>query len=105
MSNFKRISTQQAKTLLDDNTATLADIRDQPSFLSSHIDGAIHLNNDNLDAFIAQTPLKKPLIVYCYHGNSSQSAGQFLAEKGFSEVYRMDGGFEEWRTLYAITTD
>ena len=105
MSNFKRISTQQAKTLLEDNAATLADIRDQQSFLSSRIDNAIHLHNDNLDTFIRQTPLDKPLIVYCYHGNSSQGAGQFLVEKGFNEVYSMDGGFEEWRTLYATITD
>ena len=104
MSNYKRISTQQAKTLLDDNAATLVDIRDQQSFLTSRIDTAIHLHNDNLDSFIAQAPLDKPLIVYCYHGNSSQGAGQFLVEKSFSEVYSMDGGFEEWRTLYATIT-
>lgn len=105
MSNYKRISIQQAKALLDDNTATLADIRDQQSFLSSHINNAFHLHNDNLDKFIAQSPLDKPLIIYCYHGNSSQGAGQFLAERGFVEVYSMDGGFEEWRSLYATVTD
>lgn len=105
MSNYKRISIQQAKTLLEDHSATLADIRDQQSFLSAHIDNAFHLHNDNLKAFIAQTPLDKPLIVYCYHGNSSQGAGQFLAEQGFAKVYSMDGGFEEWRSCYPSVTD
>lgn len=103
MSTFKHISTHDAKALLEEGTATLADIRDQQSFLSSHIDTAFHLHNDNLESFVAQSPLDQPLIVYCYHGNSSQGAAQYLLEKGFSEVYSMDGGFEEWRTLYATT--
>ena len=105
MNTFKRISTHDAKALFDDGSATLADVRDQHSYLSSHIENAFHLHNDNIEEFVAQSTLDQPLVVYCYHGNSSQGAAQFLLEKGFSEVYSMDGGFEEWRTQYATTTD
>jgi thiosulfate sulfurtransferase len=41
-----------------------------------------------------------PLIVSCYHGNSSQSAAAYLCSQGFTEVYSLDGGFEVWRTTY-----
>jgi len=41
-----------------------------------------------------------PLIVYCYHGNSSKSAAHYFCENGFTQVYSMDGGFEAWRLKY-----
>lgn len=97
---FKRISTDQVHTMIDNDKVTLVDIRDKASFLSAHIDEAIHLDNSNIDQFINDANQAQPLIVYCYHGNSSQGASDFLAKKGFEEVYSMDGGFEEWRMKY-----
>ncbi|MCR8923950.1 thiosulfate sulfurtransferase GlpE [Dasania sp. GY-MA-18] len=102
---FKRLSISDSKTLLDEQDATLVDIRDQASFISSHIERAIHIDNNNVQAFIQQQDHSKPLVVYCYHGNSSQGAADFFASQGFSEVYSMDGGFEEWRTQYATVTE
>ena len=100
MSDFKRISTAQAKELIDTGKASIVDVRDAQSFNTAHIEGAVLLDNNSVDNFIDSTPKDTPVIVYCYHGNSSQSAGQFLAEKGFTEVYSVDGGFELWRTQY-----
>ena len=40
---------------------------------------------------------EKPLIVVCYHGNSSQGAAEFFASQGCREVYSLDGGFVEWQ--------
>ena len=37
------------------------------------------------------------------HGNSSQPAAQFLYEKGFEQVYSLDGGFEAWQALFPET--
>lgn len=83
------------------NAATqLADIRDEQSYQLGHIAGATHLANHNLQDFIESADPDAPLIIYCYHGNSSQSAAQFFIEKDFTEVYSMDGGFEEWRQHY-----
>ena len=49
---------------------------------------------------ITKTDLDQPLVVVCYHGNSSQSAAAYLAGQGFSEVYSLDGGIELWRSTY-----
>ena len=100
--NFKRIAAEQAKALIDAGAA-LADIRDPDSFARSHIDGALHLTNTNLQEFVEQADLDQPLVVYCYHGNSSQPAAQFLYERGFEEVYSLDGGFEVWQQLFPET--
>ncbi len=99
---FQRIAPQAARTLID-NGATLADIRDPESYGRGHIRGALHLTSDNLQEFLEQNDPDQPLVVYCYHGNSSQPAAQFLYEKGFDEVYSLDGGFEAWQQLYPET--
>lgn len=99
MSQFKAIPPQTAATLLEQG-ATVVDIRDQNSFNTSHIAQAHNLNNDNLPVFLQQADRNQALIVYCYHGISSQSAADFLAGQGFTEVYSLDGGFEQWRLQF-----
>lgn len=98
MTAFKRISITEAKQLIDKTGVSIVDVRDKQSFNNGHIDGAVLLDNTTVDSFVDNTALDTPVIVYCYHGNSSQNAGQFLAEKGFTEVYSMDGGFELWHS-------
>ena len=76
---------------------TIIDIRDYNSYLGGHISDSIHVTGDKAEAFMATADRNKPLIIYCYHGNSSQDAARYFSEKGFSTVYSMDGGFEAWR--------
>lgn len=99
MSEFKRISPEQAHALRQQG-AVVVDIRDPQSYAIGHISDSSHLDNHSLAGFIAGADLDAPLIVTCYHGNSSQSAAAYLAGQGFSEVYSLDGGFELWRSTY-----
>lgn len=104
MNELKRISTQQAKAIIEQKDTVIIDIRDAMSFNQSHIEGAVLLDNNNVDTFIENTPKDISIIVYCYHGNSSQGAAQFLHEKGFCEAYSLDGGFELWKTQYDVVS-
>jgi thiosulfate sulfurtransferase len=99
MTEFKRISPDQAQALRDKG-GVVVDIRDAHSYASGHITGSTHLDNQSLPDFIAAADLDHPLIVTCYHGNSSQSAAAYLIHQGFSDVYSLDGGFELWRQTY-----
>src|SRR3989344_1934103 len=99
MSEFKRIPPEQAQALRQQG-AVVVDIRDPQSFAAGHISGSQHLDNHSLHAFITQADLDAPLIVTCYHGNSSQSAAAYLVGQGFSYVYSLDGGFELWRATF-----
>ncbi|MCO4759630.1 MAG: thiosulfate sulfurtransferase GlpE [Oceanospirillaceae bacterium] len=96
MDQYSCISTEQALELLQKD-ATVADIRDQQSFVAGHMPNAVNVNNDNLHQFVQDADMDKPLLVCCYHGISSQSAAQFLVQQGFDEVYSVNGGFEAWR--------
>ena len=97
MSDFKHISCAQTAQLQADGGVVIADIRDEQSFAAGHIEGAFHLTSASLPAFMQQHDFDQPVVVVCYHGNSSQGAAQYLAQQGFEQVYSMDGGFESWR--------
>ena len=99
MSDFQRISPETAARLLAAN-AHAVDIRDPQSYLAGHISDAVRLDNDNVQAFVSSADQQRPLVVCCYHGNSSQQAAAWLASIGFSEVYSLDGGFELWQQQY-----
>ena len=70
--------------------------------LSSH--AVLLLQPGVKSAMLLGSIFDAPLIVACYHGNSSQSAAAYLAHQGFSEVYSLDGGFELWRATYPNET-
>lgn len=80
MDQFEHISAEQAYTMLtqEDSEAVLVDIRDPQSYALSHPEGAFHLTNDTMVAFMDEVDFEQPVIVMCYHGISSQGAAQYL---------------------------
>ncbi|SDI29607.1 thiosulfate sulfurtransferase GlpE [Pseudomonas panipatensis] len=104
MSEFKRIAPEQAQQLRS-NGAQVVDIRDPQSFAMGHIPGARHIDNHSVADFIREADMDAPLLVVCYHGNSSQSAAAYFVQQGFSDVYSVDGGFELWRSVYPADTE
>lgn len=100
MTMFKHLNAQQLIELQNHSDVQIVDIRDPQSYAMGHIPDAFLLDNNNVSQYIADADLNKPLIVCCYHGNSSQGAAQYLAEQGFSDAYSLDGGFEVWKTTF-----
>ncbi|WP_339433300.1 MULTISPECIES: thiosulfate sulfurtransferase GlpE [unclassified Pseudomonas] len=103
MSEVKRIPPEQAQALREKG-AVVIDVRDPQTYAALHIAGSQHMDNHSIADFIRNADLDAPLVVVCYHGNSSQSAAAYLISQGFSDVYSMDGGFELWRTTYPAET-
>ena len=93
---FRRIGFDNACDLLDKDDILLLDVRDAASFARGHIDRAENASPTNLGRFLTETPKHKPILIYCYHGNSSQAYAKAFAESGFGEVYSLDGGYEGW---------
>lgn len=105
MEQFECINVQQAQQKLSEDKALLVDIRDLQSFAAAHASGAFHLTNDSLPAFISRAALTTPVLVMCYHGNSSKGAAQYLLNQGFTAAYSIDGGFDAWRTAFPHQVD
>ncbi|MDP1930089.1 MAG: thiosulfate sulfurtransferase GlpE [Gammaproteobacteria bacterium] len=97
--SFIRINAAQARELIAEN-AIVVDIRDPQSFSVGSIENAVHIDGDNVDEFISSSDLTRPLIVCCYHGNTSQSAAAYFSENGFLQTYSLDGGYEAWQELH-----
>ncbi len=100
MEHFEAISVEQAHQCWQRGEAVLVDIRDPQSYAAGHTPGAFHLTNDTLGAFLQQTDFGRPVMVMCYHGNSSQGAAQYLLQQGFAAAYSIDGGFEAWLNAF-----
>ena len=93
----KHINVLEATSLLNSDAVTIIDIRDRQSFEIDHMQNAHHITGKNAKYFIKKTDKEQPLLVYCYHGNSSQVAAKYFSENGFNQVYTLDGGFDIWR--------
>ena len=98
--NYARLSCDDAYQMMLDGQINFVDIRDEESFNAAHITDAVHMDNASVQAFINETDTSIPLVVCCYHGNMSQSAGSYLAGKGFAQVYSLDGGFAQWSAKF-----
>ncbi|MBB1485228.1 thiosulfate sulfurtransferase GlpE [Oceanospirillum sediminis] len=99
--SFQFINPDELNTRIENqDPVVIVDIRDPNSFAMGRITSAQALNNDNVQQFIENTDKSLPVIVCCYHGNSSQGAAQVLFEQGFTDVYSLNGGYEIWKNSY-----
>lgn len=93
---FKEIAAQKVQEMVEEDAVNVVDIRDPASFASGHIPNAVSLSDSNVKEYIETADKEKPLVVCCYHGNSSRGAAEYLSQNGFKEVYSMTGGFDAW---------
>jgi thiosulfate sulfurtransferase len=100
---LRHLNVESAAEMLKNDDVCVVDNRDLQSYETRHIDGAKHLSNDNIQAFLEEADHTKPVICCCYHGHSSQQVAQFLLQQGFTNVYNLDGGFEAWRSQFPDT--
>ncbi len=100
MSDFNRITAADAKKLIEDEQAAIADIRDERSYNMGRIPRAKRIDNSNVQQFINDNESDTPVIVCCYHGNMSLSGASFFAQQGFENVYSLNGGFNGWSMLF-----
>ena len=100
MSAIKRIPVAEAEELLATfDNVLLLDCRDASAYCRGHHPDAIHLNDFNLRPLLKNTPKNIQLIIYCYHGNSSQDFARLFADFGFQNCYSVDGGYDAWQLV------
>jgi thiosulfate sulfurtransferase len=92
---LQQINVQQALELIESGKVNVVDIRDPASFSAGHIENSTRIDNENIQAFVDSADKTIPLIVCCYHGNSSKPASEMFSNMGF-DSYSLDGGMTEW---------
>jgi thiosulfate sulfurtransferase len=101
MAQIHTLSPHEAAQKIAKNAIAIIDIRDARSYQTGHIANAEHLLFKDFPAFIEKISKLQAVLIYCYHGISSQAAAQYLSEQGFQEVYSLQGGFEAWQSSFS----
>ncbi|WP_069365448.1 rhodanese-like domain-containing protein [Salisediminibacterium beveridgei] len=73
----------------------VVDTRSEADYQSSHLPGAHHYPVADLGLSMGDLPDDKPLMVYCYSGQTGAQAASVLRMAGF-DAYSLKGGMGSW---------
>lgn len=97
---YHEITPEDAKKWMDamkPEDYVLLDVRSKTEYDAEHIEGAILLPEQDLEAKLEQvlTDRTKPVFVYCRSGIRSKIAAKHMANAGYRKVYEF-GGILDW---------
>lgn len=77
----------------------LVDVRTAQEFQTGHLENALLIDMYSSDFYERLQTLNKdqPIAVYCAVGQRSFQVYELLQQKGFKEVYHLDGGIQAWQ--------
>lgn len=74
--------------------ATLLDVRTAEEFAAGHLEGAVNIPVDQVEARLPEIPRDRPVVVYCRSGARSRNAASVLRRSGY-DVEDL-GSINEW---------
>ena len=94
------ISVQELKGKMDaGETFGLIDVREPFEFEIARIDGAKLIPLGEISERAGELDREQTLIVHCHSGRRSAQAVQLLKQRGFANVYNLEGGIDAWSDL------
>ncbi|MCX6102340.1 MAG: rhodanese-like domain-containing protein [Proteobacteria bacterium] len=95
----KEITAQDTMNLLTATpTLSLLDVRESWELKLGSIPKALPLTATLLDEILQRWDKNNPVILYCHFGIRSLDAASFLADRGFTKVFILKGGIDNWST-------
>ncbi|ACJ33906.1 Rhodanese-related sulfurtransferase [Anoxybacillus flavithermus WK1] len=94
---YTNISVDEAAQMMQKEDVVVLDVRTEEEYASGHIPGAILLPLQQLPDRVDELNKNKTYIVVCRSGNRSAQASELLVKEGFSSIYNMTGGMNEWK--------
>ncbi len=94
-SSSTRVPPDEAKALVRSG-ARLVDVRTPEEFAAGHLEGAINVPVDDLEARQGELGREAALVLYCRSGARSARAQAMLKKAGFEKVYDL-GGMSNWK--------
>ena len=99
----------ELKSKMDkEDSLTVIDCREQDEWDTEHIEGALHLPLSSFEQGIEEIKNLKdrPIVLQCRSGRRSLRACKILSDKGFEELYNLEGGILSWiEQGYAVKTN
>jgi len=84
--------------MTEPNTA-IVDVRTPSEFAAGHIAGAINIDIEGADftSAISSLDQSKTYALYCHSGRRSGLAITAMQQAGFTSVYDLNGGIQNWQ--------
>jgi rhodanese-related sulfurtransferase len=76
----------------------LVDVRREDEFRNGHIQGAHLIPIDSLESRTSELDRSKTTVLYCKSGKRCLRGAQILTDKGWEEVYVLEGGYDRYRS-------
>lgn len=74
------------------------DVRTQQEWEGGHIEGAVHIPVDDVQKRLHEIPRDgNNMYVICAAGGRSAAAADFLSNRGYLNVFSVEGGMGQWR--------
>jgi phage shock protein E len=89
------ITPADAKALVQKG-APLVDVRTPEEFAAGHLDGAINIPIDDLDARKGELKKDADIVLYCRSGGRSERGRALLAAAGYTKVHNL-GAMSNWK--------
>jgi rhodanese-related sulfurtransferase len=91
------ITSRDAKVLMEKNkNIFLLDVRTPQENSQGKLPGTVLIPIGELERRIAEVPKNRTVIVYCAVGSRSKPAAEFIAQRGYKDVYNMTDGIVGW---------
>ncbi|MCA6218667.1 ankyrin repeat domain-containing protein [Ideonella sp. B7] len=92
--HFQRLTPAQAGAWLQARPdALILDAREARHHAMSHLAGCTRLDGRNHETLLMRERKSRPVFIYCYHGNASQTWAGMFTDFGFTEVADLIGGW------------
>lgn len=93
-STFQRLTPAQATSWLAAHpNALLLDARDAAHHAAGHLEGSLRLDGHNHEPLLMRGSKTRPVLIYCYHGNASQTWAGMFTDFGYANVADIVGGW------------
>lgn len=95
---MNEISVSELKKMMDNKEDfVLIDVREPLEFETGNIDG-IHIPMGTVLERLDEIPTDKKVVIHCKSGGRSGNIVRYLAiEKGYTNLYNLQGGLLAWR--------
>jgi adenylyltransferase/sulfurtransferase len=91
------ISTHELKRKMDAREAfELIDVRETFEYEIARINGAKLIPLGEIAERADELHRERPIVVHCHSGQRSAEAVRLLQQRGFAEVYNLEGGIDAW---------
>ncbi len=96
--NYSEVSSKEAFELIQNIQPLVLDVRTDAEFKSGHLENAILVPVQQLQARLNEIAAYKnqDILIYCATGNRSTVASKIMLDSGFKRIYNMRHGIRQW---------